>query len=58
MNYDTNNVNGQRTVLNGDVIGRIGNGIKTPLIWFAVGFVTCKILDVYLERSKTKRITA
>ena len=37
-----------------------GDWVKTkigkPLFWVGIGFVACKILDVYLEGQKTRRI--
>lgn len=30
--------------------------IGKPLFWVGIGFVACKILDVYLEGQKTRRI--
>lgn len=34
----------------------IKDKIGKPIFWIGVGFLTCKILDVYLEGQKTRRI--
>lgn len=31
--------------------------MQSPITWFAIGFITCKVLDVYLENSKRKRLS-
>lgn len=32
--------------------------IGKPFIWFAIGFVSCKIIDAYTENKRVKRIAS
>lgn len=56
MNENPNDVNS--SVNSSETNGSwLKDKLGRPLVWMALGFVACKVLDAYTESKRTRRLT-